>query len=212
MFKTLKFKIPFSFILISLIFTLNSMPAKASSFTNTYLRLDKQTPSAPLSGTVCAQPSAAGAGTEAKVAVTFPSDFSISSNPSNWTTDLNNLPTGASNWPSIGSTATGVSGHTVTFSGGDLTANMLYCFNFSGASSTTGAVGKDSGVITTKNSSNTIIDQTTYYLNILANNQIEVTATVPPNASYLPISIESTTPGSNFPQNTTLNYKITYGL
>ncbi|MGA2911615.1 MAG: hypothetical protein ABSE17_03200 [Candidatus Levyibacteriota bacterium] len=187
--------------------------AKASTFTDGYIRLDNQTANAPLSGTICAQPSSAGAGTEAKISVAFPSDFSISANTSNWTTNVSGLPDGATSWPSIGSSATSVSGQTVTFASGDLTADTLYCFNFTGSSSTTGAAGTNkTGTLTSKNASNATIDQTTYYLAILNNNQIEVTATVPPNATYLPVSLKSTNTGSSFPQNTVLNYKINYGL
>jgi hypothetical protein len=185
---------------------------KASGFTSSYIRLDNQTPNAPLSGTICAQTSSPGAGTEAKIIIQFPDDFSVSQNASNWTTNTSNLPTDATVWPSIGSPATGVSGQSVTFSSGDLTAATLYCFNFNAASSTTGNAGNETSIITTKNSSNATIDSTTNYLYILTNNQIQITATVPPNASYLPISIESTTPGDNFPQNTTLDYTINYGL
>jgi hypothetical protein len=204
------------FLLLFFLFTgfLWKVPlTQASSFTNAYLRLDGQTANAPLSGTVCAQASSVGAGTEAKVTITFPSDFSISANTNNWTTHVNNLPSDATAWPSIGTVSTTVLGQAVTFTSGDLTTNTLYCFNFTSSSSTTGTAGTDkTGTITTKNSSNATIDSTTYYLAILSDNQIEVTATVPPDTSYLPIAIESTTPGSNFPQNTTLDYKITYGL
>jgi hypothetical protein len=186
--------------------------AFASSFTSASLRLDHQTPNAALSGTVCAQSSSANAGTENKVTITFPSDFTISTNTDNWTTDTNNLPSGATVWPSIGAAASSVSGQSVTFSSDDLTSDALYCFNFVGTSSTTGSTGNDkTGVITSKNSSNTTIDSATYAVSILSNNQIGISATVPPTVSYLPISIESTTTGDNFPQNTILNYKITYG-
>jgi len=184
----------------------------ASTFTNASLKLDHQTPNAPLSGTICAQPSSYSAGTESKVTITFPNDFTISADTSDWTTDTNNLPSGATIWPSIGSTATSVSGQSVTFSSDDLTANTLYCFNFAGASSTTGNAGDNkTGTITTKNDSDTTIDSTTYAISILSNNQIAISATIPPAMSDLPISIESTTPGDNFPQNTTLGYKINYG-
>jgi hypothetical protein len=198
------------FLSAGLFFKLPS--AFASTFTSTSVRLDHSTANAALSGTVCAQPSSADDGTENKVIITFPSNFTISANASNWTTDTNNLPSGANLWPSIGITATNVSGQSVTFSSADLTLNALYCFNFTGSSSTTGNTGNDKiGTVTTKNSSNTTIDSTTYAVSILASNQIGISATVPPTMTYLPISIESTTNGDNFPQNSTLNYKITYG-
>jgi hypothetical protein len=201
------------FFLLSVGFLWKVPKTDAASFTNAYIRLDNQTANAALSGTICAQPSNAGANNEAKVLINFPSDFSISANSGNWTTNVSNLPNGASNWPGISSVATTVSSRTVTFGSGDLTANIVYCFNFAGSASTTGNSGTDkAGTITTKNSSNTNIDSTNYALAILAHNQAQVTATVPPNITYLPISVESTTAGNNFPQNTVLNYKITYGL
>lgn len=185
----------------------------AVNFTSAYLRLNNQTPNAALSGTICAQPSSSGAGTENKVALTFPDDFTVSANAGNWTTNITDLPTGSTAWPGIGSPATSVSGQTVTFSSTDLTADTLYCFNFSGAGSTTGAIGDDkTGTLTTRNSSNTIIDQATYVVSIVSNNQIQLSATIAPHISDLPVAIETTTAGSNFPQSTILDYKITYGL
>ncbi|MCL6096325.1 MAG: hypothetical protein M1444_01400 [Patescibacteria group bacterium] len=216
MFKTLKIenlklKIVL-FLLISLIFSFNTASAGASFFASAYVRLDNQSSSAPLSGAVCAEPSSAGAGTENKIVVTFPSDFTVSSNTSNWTTSIANLPSGATVWPSIGATATNISGQSVTFSSGDLTTNTLYCFNFTGNASTTGSTGTDkTGIITTKNSSGTTIDSTTYAVSIVSNNQINITASVDPQVSDLPIAIESTTTGTQFAQNTTISYQITYG-
>jgi hypothetical protein len=186
---------------------------QAANFTNAYLRLSHQTPNSTLLGTVCAQASSAGAGVENKVIIQFPADFTVSGNATNWTTTVTNLPAGSTPWPGIGNPATNVSGQSVTFSSNDLTANTLYCFNFNGAASTTGAAGNDkSGTLTTKNASNTTIDQTAYAISLTANNQIQVTASVPPQISDLPIAIESETAGSNFPENTVLDYKITYGL
>jgi len=190
-------------------FLTNASPVNAG-FNNAYLRLDSSMPNTPLSGTVCAQPSSSG--TEAKVALTFPNMFAISSNVSSWSTDTNSLPSGATAWPGIGATAQSVSAKSVTFPSWDLAAGTLYCFNFSGASSTTGAVGNDqNGTIATKNSASTTIDSATYALSIVNNNQIRVTATVPPQVGSLPLSIESVTNGSQFPQNTILTYRITYG-
>jgi len=184
----------------------------AANFTSAYVRLNNQAPNSALLGTVCAQPSSSGAGVENKVAIQFPSDFTVSANANNWTTSVSNLPTGAIPWPGIGTPATNVSNQFVTFSSGDLTANTLYCFNFSGAQSTTGAVGNDkTGTLITKNSSDASIDITTYGVSIAANGQIQVSANVDPHISDLPIAIESTTAGSNFPEYTTLGYKITYG-
>jgi len=185
--------------------------AFATTFTNASIRLDRQTANAPLSGTICAQPSSANAGTESQVVITFPSDFTISANSNGWRANTARRPSGSTIWP-ISSIARDVSGQSVTFSSGDLTSNTLYCFNFNDASSTTGNTEDNiAGTFATKNSSNTIIDQADYAIAILDNNQIGVSATIPPHISDLPISIESTTNGDNFPKNTTLGYQIRYG-
>ncbi len=210
----MKKKITFGLLLFFLSVSLfwNLPEVKAAGFTSAYLRLNNQTPSSALAGTVCAQPSSPGAGSESKISLSFPDDFTVSGNTSNWTTNVTNLPSGSTPWPSIGNPAVSISGQSVTFSSGDLTAGTIYCFNFNGASSTTGAVGNDkTGALTSKNSSDVIIDQSAYAVSIVSSNQIGISATVSPAASDLPISIESTTVGNNFPQNTILDYKITYG-
>lgn len=202
-----------SLSLFLIIFSFVSLKnAFALSFSSAYLRLANQGANVALSGTVCANPSSAGAGTENSVLVTFPSTFSVSSTASNWTTNTSNLPFGSSAWPGIGGVASGVSGKTVTFSSSDLTSSTLYCFNFTGTSSTTGSAGSDKeGSISTRNSSNITIDSTNYSVAITSSSQINVTASVDPQISDLPITIESLTAGSTFPQDTTIEYKITYG-
>lgn len=184
----------------------------ASEFLTAYVRLDRLKANTSLSGTVCATPSSSGAGTEAKIEIVFPSGFTISTNTSNWTTNTSNLPSGATAWPGIGSTATSVSGQGVIFASTDLTSSSLYCFNFISSLSSTGSAGNDkTGTISTKTSAGSTIDLTTYSLSIIANDQITITASVDPQVSDLPITIESTTTGTTFPQDTTINYKITYG-
>lgn len=203
-------------VLLFFLFTLTlllSPKAYASNFTTSYLRLNNQQINAPLSGTVCAQASSAGTGVENSVAVVFPADFTISGNTSNWTTSTSNLPAGATAWPGISANANAVSGQTVTFTSSDLTAATLYCFNFTASSSTTASsAGNDkTGTITTKNSSGSIIDSATYALSIVSNNQISVTASVDPQVSDLPLTLASTTTGTQFPESTTLSFQITYG-
>ncbi len=188
--------------------------ANASSFGSGYVRLDRQVANTLLSGTTCAQASSAGAGIENSISVAFPSSFIISLNASNWTTTTTNLPSGSSSWPSIGPTAISVSGQNVTFSSGDLISSALYCFNFSSPLSQTGPTGDNNfGTITTKDNLNTTIDSSSYnLLSIISNDQIAITATIDPHISDLPISIASLTPGTQFSENSTIQYQITYGL
>jgi len=202
-------------IFLLLFFSLAILPtfskAYSSSFDTAYLRLGSQSANSTLSGTICAQTSSSGI--EAKVIVTFPDAFTISTNVDNWAANTSNLPSSATAWPGVGATASSVSNKSVTFASGDLATGILYCFNLSTTSSTTGAGGSDqAGTIVTKNSSNITIDTTTYAVAIVNNNQINVTASVPPQVSDLPIVIEPLDLDTQLPQNTVLSYKITYGL
>lgn len=186
--------------------------SNAASFASSYLRLDRSKTNTSLSGLVCAKPSSAGAGTEAKVLVTFPSDFTISSSTSNHTTSTSNLPSGATAWPNIGNSSNAVSGQTVTFSGGDLTSgSTLYCFNFTSASSTTGSTGSKTGTIVTKNDSNTTIDSSDYGLTIVTSDEITVSGTIPASASDYSAITAKLTEGTQFAENKEIEYKITYG-
>lgn len=199
-------------LLSAIAFIYKPAPGFAFEFSTAYVRLDRLKVNTSLSGTVCATPSSGGAGTEAKIEISFPSGFTISTNTGNWTTNTSNLPSGATAWPGIGSAATSVSGQGVIFASTDLTSSSLYCFNFVSSLSSTGSAGNDkTGTISTKTSAGLAIDLTTYSLSIIANDQITITASVDPQVSNLPITIESTTAGTTFPQSTTLDYKITYG-
>src|SRR6266540_1262802 len=137
--KSLPFAL--TLVLISLFYSLPK--TDASNFNQAYLRLDNTQANSPLSGTACAEPSSPGSATEAKVIIDFPDSFTISSNPTNFTTDTNNLSSGETPWPGIGSPATSVTGNSVTFSSSNLPSSLIYCFNFTGASSTTGNSGNN---------------------------------------------------------------------
>lgn len=187
--------------------------ANASPLSQAYLQLDRSKITSSLSGTVCAKPSSEGAGTENSVSVTFPSDFTINTTLSNWTTNTENLPPGAVAWPHIGSNASTISTQTVSFSSGDLlSASSLYCFNFeSNGSTTSKTTGAKTATITTADSANTPIDSKKVSLSIIKDDQVSVRATVKERSSDLLFDIQQVTPGTSFQQYTTLEYTITYG-
>lgn len=151
--------------------------ASAAQLAQGYIRLDRVKASTTTGGTVCAKP--ASTATEASVAIAFPSGFTVNGTASNWTVTTTNLPSGSTAWVSI-NTASAVSGQTVTFPSGDLSAGTLYCFNFTGTSTLTTNTAGDSqtGTITTQTSAPAAIDTTTYALSIISNDQLTVTATV----------------------------------
>jgi hypothetical protein len=162
---------------------LSASSAEAAGFQQASVRLDRLKASTATGGTVCAKP--ATVATEADVQVVFPTGFTVNGTASNWTVTTTGLPSGATAWPGAG-TATAVSGQTVTFPSGDLTVGTLYCFNFSGINTlTNGTAGNDkAGSITTRTSAPAAIDASSYALSIVSDDQIVVSATVPPTFSF----------------------------
>ncbi|MBW4061787.1 hypothetical protein HJC99_04435 [Candidatus Saccharibacteria bacterium] len=177
--------------------------APPPGFQQTMVRLDRMAALTATGGTVCATPSVAS--TEASVDVKMPNqptgtNFTVNATAANWTVTTTNLPlvpvpsgspatytlTAATAWPGIG-TATSVSGHDVIFPSGDLTVGTPYCFNFSDTSTlTTGSAGyiNVSGSITTLDSGSAVINESEYATSVITNDQITVTAVVPPNFQF----------------------------
>jgi hypothetical protein len=161
----------------------------AAPFQSAFIRLDRMTATTATGGRVCANP--ATVATEASVQVTFPTtaatDYVVNATAGNWTVNTTGLDTGQTAWPGIG-TATLVSGKTVTFPSTDLTVGTLYCFNFSGTNTlTTSSAGLAESVrpnILTRTSAPANIDQTTVDLHIISNDQIAVSAVVPPSFTF----------------------------
>lgn len=203
-----------AFLFIGLLLFYYSSQAFAAEFSEAFLRLDRNAPNSSLSGTVCASPSSAGAGTEDSVTITFPSDFSISSNTANWTTNTSNLPDGATAWPGIGSNADSVSGKSVAFESNNLISTSLYCFHFSASASQTGATGSKNVTVTTRNSGSAIIDTSDFAVSIASNDQIQVTALVPAEATDYITGITRIVPpleSTIIPEVYESTYQIRYG-
>ncbi len=159
-------------------------PAKAAT-TTAYMRLDRLSTGADISGTICEETGTSG--TEAKIVITFPTGWTISNTAADWTTDTSNLPSGATPWVTIGTPATTAAGQVVTFSSGDLSTATLYCFNFTGANSTLGAAGTDkTGSFVTQTGANAPIDTTNFAQTVTSSggDQVSVTATVPATFSF----------------------------
>lgn len=167
--------------------------AFASTLATTLVRFDRMKTSTFTSGMVCVKdPNTA---TETSVKVTFPTGFTVSSTVGNWT--VNNTsnagwPSGASAWPSI-SAPTGagefvISGQSVNFGSGALTAGTLYCFNWTNSTAalqTPSGTGTNlTGSVTTQTTGGAAFDTGNYATAIVANDQIAVTATVPATFSF----------------------------
>jgi len=157
--------------------------AQAAGLTQAEVRLDRIKASTTTGGTVCAK--ATTVGVETTVKVDFPTGFTVNGTASNWTTSVTNLPAGSTAWIGIG-TATLVASQAVTFPSGDMVVGTLYCFNFSGTTTlTTSATGNDKvGIITTQSAGPATIDSSNYSLSIITDDQIVVSAVVPPTFSF----------------------------
>ena len=161
--------------------------APPPQFTQAFLRLDRHKAITPTGGTICATPSTTST-IYGSFQITFPTqtgtDFVVGATAANWTVTTTNLPAGSTAWVGIG-TATNVTGHTVTFPSGNLAAATQYCFNFSGTNTlTNGSAGPSlTGVMHSRDNTGApaIINETNYATAVIADDQIVVSAVVPPN-------------------------------
>lgn len=179
-----------AFMAVSTLLTVAfSQHAHAAALTQVMVRFDRMKTSTYTNGMVCAKP--ASTATEAKVKVSFPTGFTVAA-AANWTVDVtvtSTWPAGANAWPSI---ATGnlVSGQDVTFPSGDLTAGTLYCFNWYNASpaaiqTPSGTGSSEIGAVTTQTSAPADIDTAQFATATIADDQVVVTATVPPVFTFV---------------------------
>jgi hypothetical protein len=164
--------------------------ANAATFQQAFVRFDSLNATTTTGGRVCAKPNSVA--TEASVQVTFPTtsgtDYLVNGTATNWTVTTTGLDTGQTAWIGIG-TATAVAGKTVTFPSGDLTVGTLYCFNFAAASTLTtssaAAAETTQGTILTRTVAPANIDQTTYSESIITNDQVVISAIVPPSFTFV---------------------------
>lgn len=183
-----------TYVAIALLFALsilavvivNIRQASAAALTQTFVRFDRMKISTPTTGTVCAKP--ATVGTEARVQVSFPTGYTVSSTAGNWAVNTTNLawPATGTAWPGIG-TATTVAGQVVTFPSGDLTVGTLYCFNWTNTAALTvksSATSNNSGTVTTQTSAPATIDSAEFSTASITDDQIVVSATVPSTFSF----------------------------
>lgn len=171
--------------------------AQAAAFTEASIRLDRMGASvatgASYSILVVAKP--ATAGTEASVQVVFPTTnaFTVSGTATALTVSTASLPSTYQGealvaWPGIGSSATAVSGGTVTYSSTDLTVGTEYGFFITGGitNPATGNAGTHQITITSRTSAPATIDTSTVSVDTVTTNsdQVTVTATVPSTFNF----------------------------
>jgi hypothetical protein len=186
-----------SILIVSVSYSFMYPPQANASLTLSYVRFDRQSAAAALSGTVCMK-STQTAPAVAKVVVQFPSTFTMTGTAGQWTDDVTaaNLPattTGdaftATPWPVTGTSiavSNGGASNSATFIVGDLANSTLtYCFHFTGyTGSQVGATGAGTGSVTayTKDASGGAVVESFPYATFITSGanseQIGVTATV----------------------------------
>ena len=177
----------YSILLAGLAYPLFSPRSATAATSEGVVRFDRLATGATISGTACLKTGTSG--TESGVIIDFPTDWSISSTPGNWTVTTTNLPKdpdgggAASAWPGIG-TATAVTGVSVRFPSTDLSTATFYCFNFTGASSTVGAAGNNkTGQIKTQGGS-PYVDNFGYATSVVSSGADQITVTASVSATF----------------------------
>jgi hypothetical protein len=184
--------IPAAVLVLSLAVQFVPMAASATpQFGQAIVRLDRMKANTATGGTVCAKISTAS--TEAKVVITFPSTYTLNTTTANWVVNNTNLPvlpgpvtptfwlgmtSGTTTASAVDNTA-----KTVTFPSGDLTQNTTYCFNFVGTNTLTtaaSAAASQQASVETQDSGSVALEHTDIALANITDDQIIVSAVVPP--------------------------------
>ena len=156
------------------------------------VRFDRMKTSTATTGMICFTPATTSADVKTWT-VTFPAGFTVSPTAANWQTaniSTANLPAGATAWPNATVATAVASGQTVTWTNATaqtMTINIQYCYNWTAVAAITtasGAAANLTGSMATKNSSAVDIDTSSYATATIANDQIQVTATVPALFSF----------------------------
>ena len=153
--------------------------AEAASLQQAWVRFDRMKASTATTGLVCVKTAVADV-TESNVVVTFPTGFTLGL-AATFTVDTSNLPSGATGWLGIG-TATDVTSQAVTFPSSNLTANTLYCFNWTNTAAvttSTAGIDKTGTIVSGGNTS-------AYATAIISSpdDQIAITAAVPATFTF----------------------------
>lgn len=167
-------------LLLVIVLPILSEKAQAAGLQQAWVRFDRLKASTATTGMVCAKTAVTDV-TESNVVVTFPTGFTLGL-AATFTVSTTSLPSGATAWAGIG-TATDVTGQVVTFPSSNLTANTLYCFNWTNTAAVqTSTAGNDkTGTIASGGNSSS------YATSIISSpdDQINVTATVPATFTFI---------------------------
>ncbi len=178
-------------LILSLLYPFFQPKFAGATITQAFVRMDRHSTGAAISGSACME-TASSHGTETNVTIVFPSDWTVSSTPSNWVANSTNLPydptdtgTQATMWAGVTNSeaATSVSGTSVTWTATDLSDSTFYCFNFTGTSSTIGAAGDNKvGAIQVQGGS-PFVSNVAWATDVVTSNADQITVTASVSAS-----------------------------
>ncbi len=174
--------------LLALIVGFSPKFADAANFQEASMRLDRMTTSVTDNQIlVVAKP--ATSETEASVRVSFDSGFGVDTTATNITVSTSGIPSSYQGesltaWPGIGSAATGVSGQDVNIASDDLTVGTLYGFYITAGIDNPSSAGQYKNTITTRTSGPSTIDSSKVAVRIISDDQIVITAIVPPTFNF----------------------------
>lgn len=161
-----------------------NLPAQAANFSEASMRLDRMKVSITDNQILVVVKPTTNA-TEAAAKVIFAAGFGVDADEANITVSTAGLPAtyqgeSLTAMPGVGTAATAVSGQTVSFAAGNLNVGTLYGFYITGGIDNPGVAGQYRNTISTENGSGSTIDRTQIATRIIADDQIVITAKVPP--------------------------------
>ena len=163
--------------------------ASAANFTEASMRLNRMKKST-IDNQILVVVKPATLATEGKVVITFSSGFTVDATPANITASVTGIPATYQGetltaWPTIGATASAVSDKTVTFSSGDLSVGTLYGFYITAGIDNPSTAGSNlTQTIATQTAASASIDSTDVAVAILDDDQVVITASVPPILTF----------------------------
>lgn len=174
--------------IVSVLVAYNAFAAVGRSM----VRFDRMKTSTATTGMVCFTPATTSSDVKTWT-VTFPAGFTVSGTAANWQTaniSTSNLPAGATAWPNATSATASVSTQTVTWTNSaaqTMNSGTQYCYNWTSTAAITTASGANpnlTGTVATQNTATATIDNSSYATATIADDQIQVTATVPALFSF----------------------------
>lgn len=192
--------------------------AFAAQASGASLRLNNMTTGADPGGALVTFTTSSDVATEVYFRITLDSEWvsgtNFSADPLQYYVNTTDLPAGYTAMPFTSSQALTVSGNTVTYTISNLASSTSYAFYMTSGSS--GLLLNPSAstsivhTLETLDGTSSVIDYASVGVPIVSNGSISVTGIVGTQSSDFSTSLSLVTSGSDFPQDTTLRYKILY--